>query len=159
MTVVCNMIKHRQLNGKNEQSRVWLAHKIYHTSNPFCECVGVCTCNSTPLLKGPDKAESLKYALVLLPKLNLDHHILPPASPPVNWKLLAQTYQASIIDSFNAHPLHSTVNLLPLVTPPTPPLSFLFHGLCLTYPILAFYTPSSPARKQTDLIPILLHLH
>ena len=75
-------------------------------------------CNSMPLLKVPDKAESLTYALVVLPKRNLDPHILRPASPPVNWKLLAQTYKTSIIDSFNAHPFHSTVNLLPLPTPP-----------------------------------------
>ena len=113
MTVVCNMIKHRQLNGKNKQSKVWFAHTVYHTSNPCCECVGMCACNSTPFLKRSDKAESLKYALVLLPKLNLDCHILPPASPPVKWKLLTQIYQTSIIDSFNAHPSHSTVNLLP----------------------------------------------
>ena len=36
---------------------------------------------------------------------------------------------------------------------PTPPLSFLFHGLCLTYLILAFYTPSCPARSNSNSAP------
>ena len=36
---------------------------------------------------------------------------------------------------------------------PTPSLSFLFHGLCLTYPILAFYTPSCPARSNSNSAP------
>ena len=36
---------------------------------------------------------------------------------------------------------------------PTPSLSFLFHGLCLTYLILAFYTPSCPARSNSNSAP------
>ena len=45
------MIKYRQLCSKKYSEK--FVYTIYHTSKCFCECVGTCACDSTPLLKGP----------------------------------------------------------------------------------------------------------
>ena len=46
------LIKHRQLRIKTF-SQVLFARAICHTSKHFCTCVGVCSCDRTPLVKRP----------------------------------------------------------------------------------------------------------
>ena len=55
------LIKHRQLCSENVYSKVSFARAIYHTSKHFCACVGKCTCDPTPLLKGPVTSTMLLF--------------------------------------------------------------------------------------------------